>query len=100
MKRFCIGLIFLLALGVGTSSAEILGGINNDGKIGLDEAVSVLQVTAGVISPSQVPTYDFREYYIRETVHLSTMFSGIPPLMTPRIQWRFSMIYTPIELTP
>lgn len=64
MKKICLCIIFLLAFGIGISSAEILGDINNDGDVGLPEAVYALGVTAGINQTTviQDQIFDMAEY--------------------------------------
>ena len=50
---FFMGIALSLLLSVNSLKAGVLGDVNNDGKIGLTEAIYALQVTAGIKSISQ-----------------------------------------------
>lgn len=61
---FCI----MFFLGVLSSIADVPGDVNGDGKVGLEEAVNALRVTAGLSAVSNT-TYDVADYRILSNHH-------------------------------
>ncbi len=55
MKKAIIFTVFIVFLGwIGNLNAGVLGDIDDDGKIGLNEAVNALQVTSGIKSETSI----------------------------------------------
>jgi hypothetical protein len=58
-----IGSFFIMFfLGVLPSNADVTGDINADGRVGLEEAINGLSVTAGLRTVSSDTTYDIADY--------------------------------------
>lgn len=61
MKKIAVFLVWLCSAGL--SWGATLGDVNNDGDIGLPEAIYALQTSAGIRPQGVVAQYDFAEYF-------------------------------------
>jgi len=63
IKRIiAIALVWFCAAGL--SWGATLGDVNNDGDVGLPEAIYALQVSSGIRPQGVTPQYDFAEYFM------------------------------------
>ncbi|WP_028313832.1 hypothetical protein [Desulfatibacillum aliphaticivorans] len=61
------GAVFLLCLAPAVSYSVLVGDINNDGKIGLEESIYSMRASAGLVDPMSNPGAIWGEWYVKST---------------------------------